>query len=352
MACVCRMDCGVCGSRPLRRFVTAVFVAVCLVGPAMARTWDAAPVRIVSPPGNNVDSGTVVTPSAVVINHGDSTASFPALFSIGTFYVDTQHVTGLAHGDSAMVTFTSWTALQRGVQTARCSTALATDESTANDRISRLFNVRVRDVGVDSIVAPVGIIDSALIITPQAQVTNSGTGSANFIAKFRIGASYVCSVYVMRLASHDSRVVSFANWAADTLGRFGVSCTTALNYDADPSNDVAYDSVQVSDVGISETDPSPRLPRTVVLSSIGPSVLAGRVSIMYGLPRSTDARLEVYDACGRSVQVLAAGIGRPGYHTAVWKCTDEHGRAVAEGAYFVRLVADGATLTSKVVKTE
>ena len=63
-------------------------------------------------------------------------------------------------------------------------------------------------------------------------------------------------------------------------------------------------------------------------------------------------RLGVYDACGRLVSVLASGVGEAGYHTAVWKCTDEHGRAVPEGAYFVRLVADGVTLTSKVVKAE
>ena len=79
---------------------------------------------------------------------------------------------------------------------------------------------------------------------------------------------------------------------------------------------------------------------------------SGYVAIEYGLPRNAAVRLEVYDACGRLVDVVASGIGQPGYHTAVWKCTDEHGRTVAEGAYFVRLVADGVTLTSKVVKTE
>jgi flagellar hook assembly protein FlgD len=76
------------------------------------------------------------------------------------------------------------------------------------------------------------------------------------------------------------------------------------------------------------------------------------VAIQYGLPRNAAVRLEVYDACGRLVRVIASGFDQAGYHTAVWKCNDQHGRAVAEGAYFVRLVADGATLTSKVVKTE
>jgi hypothetical protein len=73
---------------------------------------------------------------------------------------------------------------------------------------------------------------------------------------------------------------------------------------------------------------------------------------MYGLPRSANARLVVYDACGRPVQVLAAGVGEPGYHTVVWRCTDARGRAAPQGAYFVRLTADGVTLTGKLVKME
>jgi hypothetical protein len=658
-----REDGSARGQRPvaLRRFVTTVFAVVCIVGPAMAWTWDAAPVRIVAPAGNNVDSGTVVTPSAVVVNHGDSVASFPVLFTIGTSYVDTQDVADLNPGDSVTVTFADWTALQRGMTTAACSTALSTDESTANDRISRTFNVRVRDVSVDQIVAPVGIINFGLVITPQARVTNHGTGSANFLAKFRIGTFYSESAYVMTLASGASRVVSFTDWTADTLGTiavactaamtgdlvpgnnlaqdscivqivpedagvmrvvgprgivdsgavlapqamvrnfgsnaisfpaiftigsyvdteqvtdlgsldsllvtfadwtaspvgmlttrcstalagdpmpandarsdsvhviirttdagavriivpsdtadsgtvvapqalvrnfglaavsfpvrlrisnsyadtaqvdslpagdsltvtfadwtvprrglttavcstmvvgdqfpandvvrknvfrrvrdvgvdsivaptgvvgqdtvvipaatvrnfgntndsfpvifrigtfyadtqrtngqsvtfrpctlnvpgtFSVECSTAMAGDLIPANDAAYDSVQVTNVGISGADPAHGIPRTVTLSGTGPSPFAGRVAIIYGLPRSADVRLEVYDACGRPVQVVAAGVGQPGYHTAVWRCTDERGRAVPEGAYFVRLTADGVTLTSKIVKME
>jgi len=120
--------------------------------------------------------------------------------------------------------------------------------------------------------------------------------------------------------------------------------------DVDLTNDAAFDSVQVVGGGISASDPTPGLPRTVTLASNGP--FAGQVAIQYGLPKSAVIRLEVYDACGRRVQVVASGAGQAGYHTEVWKCTDEHGRAVAEGAYFVRLIADDVTLTSKVVKTE
>jgi len=667
MACQRSNDSGACGRgpAPLRKFATAVFAVACIVGTAAAWTWDAAPVRIAAPTGN-VDSGEVVTPSAVVINLGDSIASFPVLFSIGTTYADTQDVVGLNPGDSVAVSFLDWTAVQRGLTTVACSTALSTDESTANDRVVDTFTVRVRDVGVDQIVAPVGIVDSGLVITPQAKVTNYGTNNINsFWAVFRIGASYLDSLRVRNLAPGASRVVDFAGWAADTLGTFAVSCTAAYNNDVYPENNLAQDScvvqvipadagvmrilgpggivdsgavlspqamvrnygsnvssfpvifrvgsyvdtqqvtdlgpldsllvtfadwtagplgmlttrcstalvgdsipandarsdsvevivrmtdagvasilapadtvdsgtvfapqalvrnfglaavsfpvrfvigmayadtqqvtdlaagdslvvkfadytvawrtpttarcstmltgdqdpgndrvlkavfrrvrdvgvaqivgpagtvdsgtvvsvqamvrnygnvassftavftigtayadteqvsdlgpldsllvtfgdwtasplgtfptrcstamdgdmvsandilsgsVQVASVGVSESDPALGIPRTVTLSGNGP--FAGRVSIVYGLPRSAELRLEVYDACGRLVRVVADGVGKPGYHTADWCCTDERGRAVPQGAYFVRLTADGTTLTSKIVKTE
>jgi hypothetical protein len=627
----------------------------------MAWTWDAASVRFIAPAGNNIDSGTVVAPSAVVRNLGDSAASFPVLFSITPDYLDTVDVVGLNSGDSITLTFSDWTAHQRGATTAACSTALAADESTANDRISRNFNVRVRDLGVDSIVAPVDTIKYGAGVTPQATVTNHGTGIANnFQVTLRIGASYSNTQFQTGLAAGASRTVSFANWTADTLGTIAVACTVALNFDlvpgnnlaqdsctvqmvpndagvmrvvaptgivdsgavfspqamvrnfgsnansfpvvfrigstytdtqqvtdlgsrdsllvtfddwtantlgtlvtrcttalandsnatndarsdsvrvivrntdvgavritappdtvdsgtvvpvkawvrnfglvmqsfpvrvrlgslyndtvqveslaahdslevtfADypvavrgpqtvrcstmltgdqvvtnnlatkpifrrvrnvgvlsitaptgvvpydtvvipsatlvnlgntidsfpvifrigtfyedtartndsvvtfrpctlsvagtfatecstamvgdvyPTNDAVYDSVQVTAGGISAKDQGPGLPRTVTLRGNGP--FSGRVTIEYGLPRSAVIRLEVYDACGRRVRVVASGLDQAGYHTAVWGCTDEHGRAVAEGAYFVRLVADGKTLTSKLVKTE
>jgi hypothetical protein len=664
MACQYRDNGSARGRRPaaLRKLVATVFAVVCIAGPAMAWTWDAASVRFIAPAGNNIDSGTVVAPSAVVRNLGDSTASFPVIFSITPDYLDTVDVESLASGDSMTLTFADWTAIHRGTATAKCTTALVADESTANDRISRSFNVRVRDVSADSILVPKGNINLGVTVTPQARVTNHGTGNATFWAKLRIGTFYSESSFVNGLGSGASSTRSFANWTPDSLGTFAVACTvalandlvssnnlvqdsctviilakdagtmrivtpspngivdsgaviapqamvrnvgtdtvsfpaifkvgtytdtqqvtnlasldsilvtfadwtaeplgtlvtscstalagdsnavndkrsdsvhviirntdvgavrftappdtvdsgtvvpvkawvrnfglvmqsfpvrvrlgslysdtvqveslaahdslevtfadypvavrglqtvrcstmltgdqvvtnnlawkyvfrrvrdvgalsitaptglvpvpldtvvtptaklwnfgntidsfpvifrigtfyedtvrtndtvatfkpctlnvagtfsvmcsTAMNLDVIPANDAVYDSVQVTAGGISATD-APGIPRTVTLSSNGP--FAERAAIQYGLPRNAAVRLELYDACGRLVQVVASGVVQAGYHTAVWKCTDQHGRAVAEGAYFVRLVADGVTLTSKVVKTE
>lgn len=241
------------GARMRRGWLGAVLLVCLIVGSAAAWTWDVAAVRIIAPAGN-VDSGTVVTPSAVVRNLGDSTASFPVVFTIGASYTDTQAVTELGPGDSLVVAFSSWTALVRGSNLAACSTALAVDESTANDRVASTFNVRVRDVSVDRIIAPVGVVESGRVVTPQAQVTNRGTGNANFQVTFRIGTAYSRSTMVGGLAPGASRIVSFPTWAADTLGRYAVACTAALNNDQVPDNNRVQDSCLVerlvNDVGV------------------------------------------------------------------------------------------------------
>ncbi|HTW91197.1 MAG TPA: FlgD immunoglobulin-like domain containing protein [bacterium] len=662
-----RSDGSACGGRPtaLLKLAVTVFAVVCIVGPAMGWMWDVSTKRIAVPAGN-VDSGTVVVPSAVITNPGDSTATFPVLYTIGAFYTSTKTVTALAHGDSVTVTFDTWIAIQRGAQTAKCSTQLAADESTANDRATRAFTVRVRDVSVDSIMVPKGRINFGVAVTPQARVTNHGTSSANFYTKiylgpfiaessvvmglasgasqtvnfpswtpdslgsfqarctsmlandmiagnnlatdsftvitlakdagalrivappsngivdsgaviapqaevrnfgtdtitfkaiFKIGATYTDTQQVTNLPSLESTLVTFKNWTASPLGTLMTRCSTALTGDSNatndrhsdsvhviirtadvgalrfiappdttdsgavdtvkvqvynyglnaqsfsvkvligtlygdtesvtglashetlqitcaktytvprrgliaakcstmltgdqvtandlatknifrrvrdvgansisapvgtvpfdtvvtptahlvnygnttdsfpviftigtfyadtvrtndtsalvtfkpctlktagtfstvcstahvgdvyPTNDAVHDSVIVTPPGIAGSNSS-GIPRAVVLKTAGPSVFAGQASIVYGLPRNTQVRLEIFDVCGRPVQTLATGVGKPGYYNVVWHCDDARGRTVAEGAYFVRLTADGKTLTSKLVKLE
>ncbi|HTW92911.1 MAG TPA: CARDB domain-containing protein [bacterium] len=235
------------GRRPtaLLKFAAALLAVTCIAGPAMGLPWNVGTKRIVSPPAGNTDSGTVVVPSAVITNPGDSTATFPVLFTIGAFYTSTKTVTALAHGDSVTVTFDTWIAIQRGAQTAKCSTQLAADESTANDKVTRNFTVRVQDVGVDSIYAPLGIVDSGTTVTPQAHVTNHGTGTATFMARFRIGTSYRDSQNVMNLTSGSSRTLNFTNWPANTSGTYAALCTLALTGDSVPGNNWKQDSFTV-----------------------------------------------------------------------------------------------------------
>jgi hypothetical protein len=310
------------------------------------RTTDVGAVRFIAPP-DTVDSGTVVAPQVVVYNYGLDAQSFPVRLTVGTFfpiYTDTQQVTDLASRESLTVTFKDDTVRWRGLWGARCSTMLAGDQVLANDRVTKNIFQRVRNVGATSITAPTGVMPLDTVVMPAALLRNFGNTTDSFPVIFSIGTFYADTVRT------NDTMVTFKPCTLSLAGTFGVECSTAMTGDVNPANDAVFDSVQVVGGGISGADMTPGLPRTVTLTSNGP--FAGRVAIQYGLPKSAAIRLEVYDACGRRVQTVASGISQAGYHTEVWKCADERGRTVAEGAYFVRLTADDVTLTNKVVKTE
>ena len=55
----------------------------------------------------------------------------------------------------------------------------------------------------------------------------------------------------------------------------------------------------------------------------------------------------IYDAVGREVQKLFNEEFLPGYHTLSWKGTDDSGRQVASGIYFIRVSTPGNTKTIK-----
>ncbi len=69
------------------------------------------------------------------------------------------------------------------------------------------------------------------------------------------------------------------------------------------------------------------------------------VTVAFDVPHPCRARLEVYDAAGRRLRVLAEGDLDAGRHERLWDGRDAAGRAVSSGTYYCRLSAAGfATL--------
>jgi hypothetical protein len=208
-----------------------------------APVTDVGLTAIVAPTGT-LDSGAVVTPKARVKNFGTNAATFPVRFRIGSFYSDSQTVSNLAAGDSIQVSFTNWTATQRGASATRCTTALSGDQNHSNDTLSGSVAVRVTDVGVQAIVAPTDTLDSGATVAPQARVRNYGTSAATFPVTFRVGA-YADTQSVPNLAAGDSALVIFAAWTATARGPAATRCSTALSGDVNPANDTLSGSVTV-----------------------------------------------------------------------------------------------------------
>jgi len=101
------------------------------VEPIAVQIHDVGPTAILAPT-DTVDTGTTVTPSAVVRNFGAFEETFLTRLSIGSDYSDTVTIT-LPAGASDTLTFTAWTAGPAGTYAVRCSTGLPGDDNTANN---------------------------------------------------------------------------------------------------------------------------------------------------------------------------------------------------------------------------
>lgn len=78
--------------------------------------------------------------------------------------------------------------------------------------------------------------------------------------------------------------------------------------------------------------------------SAQPNPFNPRTTISYTLPRAGDAGLAIFDVRGALVRTLPLGRLEPGDGAADWDGRDDGGRAVPSGAYFCRLLLDGAAV--------
>ncbi len=309
---------------------------------------DVGAYLLIAPTGT-VDSGSSTAPQARVQNYGTAAASFRVIFRIGA-YADTQNVTSLAAGDSATVTFASWTALARGANATRCSTGLSGDWCPGNDKKFGSVTVRVRDVACAQLLAPPDTVDSGATITPRAVVANAGTTSETFNTRFAIGLDYADTVSVT-LGVGRSDTLDFADWDALALGTFPMVCSTMLATDMNPANNTVQDSVTVGFYsGIAEQT---GLPKVVALERPVPDPMTGAATIRFSLPRRAQASVSICSAAGALVRVLSGAQSlAPNTYSLLWDGRDEQGRRVARGVYFWRLETDNSTLTRKAIKIE
>jgi len=97
-----------------------------------------------------------------------------------------------------------------------------------------------------------------------------------------------------------------------------------------------------SPLGIDENALQPEI--AVVGSNLGSSI-----TVRYQLPQSTEIRIAVYDVTGQRVTTLVSGEQSTGEQELRWDGTDDVGRKLGAGLYFIRIVTPDATKTAKVV---
>jgi len=70
--------------------------------------------------------------------------------------------------------------------------------------------------------------------------------------------------------------------------------------------------------------------------NIKPNPFVKQTRIDYALPNQTSIEIVIYDVAGRKAKVLVSEIQQAGYYSTMWQGTDDHGRKVASGVYFIR----------------
>ncbi len=120
--------------------------------------------------------------------------------------------------------------------------------------------------------------------------------------------------------------------------------------DGAPGRETDIYATLVDTHGFVDVDPDP-LAAAVTFASPSPSPATGPVLLRFTLPHESSLSLAIYDAMGRRVRALTAGLQTAGEHAVSWDLRDDSGNAAGAGIYFARLEVEGHMLARKLVKS-
>ena len=104
-------------------------------------------------------------------------------------------------------------------------------------------------------------------------------------------------------------------------------------------------------VGVSEEKPEPSRwqQSRFLLQPSRPNPVVRGTTISFELEQAGDVSLGVYDLAGDLVKTLIRGSRQAGQADVYWNRTDDSDRPVASGVYFCRLIAEGSSVSRKLV---
>jgi len=159
---------------------------------------------------------------------------------------------------------------------------------------------------------------------------------SNYTVQTNIEAIFVFA-QSMEIGPDDSSNC-FLRWTPATGGTLEGSVTFESN-----GGDLVIDlEGQAQGVNVSEREST--VPAQFALDQNFPNPFNAETVIPYALPRNAPVRIAIYNIYGRQVRAFNVGEQQAGWHQVTWNGIDDHGKSVATGIYFYRLLVDGRSL--------
>ncbi|MDB9854234.1 T9SS type A sorting domain-containing protein [Candidatus Marinimicrobia bacterium] len=89
------------------------------------------------------------------------------------------------------------------------------------------------------------------------------------------------------------------------------------------------------------------IPKAFTVHQNYPNPFNPSTSIQIDVPEITNMKVMVFDATGREIQTIENAEFSPGYHTLTWNGSDQSGRQVASGIYFIQVTTRDYSKTIK-----
>jgi len=219
----------------------------------LVRVKDIAVTQIITPaPDTVVDSGVVFNPQCRVWNYGNVSLNFDVRYRIGS-YLSTRNLNLIAGGATIVSAPAPYTALP-GIWACQCFAVVVGDLHPQNNLMVDTFEVRGTisvDVDARKVLAPTGVIDTTMVITPQGRFGNNGVAEASFWAFYSIrnpgGAEIYAESSQAILSPGDSTDLDYPPIQFTVPGNYTAVCSTAMPGDQNSTNDVKYETFRVVD---------------------------------------------------------------------------------------------------------
>jgi hypothetical protein len=98
-----------------------------------------------------------------------------------------------------------------------------------------------------------------------------------------------------------------------------------------------------------EAPETPEIPELTELKNVYPNPFNPSTNISYSLAQKQDVKFSIFNSRGQLVKQISVGEKAAGNHSLVWDGSDNNGRTVTTGVYFIRMLAGKDSFFKKAV---